>query len=330
MPTHEREITAPVDLCRPDGTLDPDAVGWSRTPLHRGNLGGRWGRRKQWEYWGVVTPDHLVGLVASSLDYAGVHSIWVRDRRTGQEWSKEATVPFARGSVFPDRSGVGLATTGGHGGLQIDLHQSPAGTTIRATAPGITIDLEVPLPPGHECLGVVVPWSERRYQYTVKDVSRPVTGRLVLDGHTHEVLPGTAWAVLDHGRGRWPYRIRWNWAAGSGPDGRGIQLGDKWTTGTGSTENALLLDGRIHKIGEELHWDYDRADWLRPWRITGEQADITFTPWHDKVSRTELGLLGNRTHQCFGEFSGWAAGDDGQHVSVDGLVGWAEEADNRW
>ncbi|GHG48054.1 hypothetical protein GCM10011331_09540 [Flavimobilis marinus] len=31
----ERELTEPVDLCRPDGTLNPAAVGWSRRPLHR-------------------------------------------------------------------------------------------------------------------------------------------------------------------------------------------------------------------------------------------------------------------------------------------------------
>ena len=76
--THEREITEPVDLCLPSGRLRPDAVGWSRRPLHHANLRG-WGRNKRWEYWGIVTPTHVVGLVASSLDYAGVHSLYVLD-----------------------------------------------------------------------------------------------------------------------------------------------------------------------------------------------------------------------------------------------------------
>ncbi len=48
----EREITEPVDLCLPDGRLNPDAVGWTRTPLHTTNLWG-WGRAKRWEYWNV-------------------------------------------------------------------------------------------------------------------------------------------------------------------------------------------------------------------------------------------------------------------------------------
>ena len=325
--THEKEIVEPVDLCLPDGRLNPAAVGWTRRPLHRANLRG-WGRTKRWEYWGIVTPTHIVGLVASSLDYAGVHGVYVLDRATKVETGTDAVVPFARGVVMPPISGVGAVHAHG-GGLSIDIDQTTEGSTIRATAPGIEIDLVVPLPPGHESLGVVVPWSKRRFQYTVKDVGRPVRGSLRVDGTTHVVDERDSFAVLDHGRGRWPYAITWNWAAGSGPDAS-IQLGGKWTDGTGSTENAVFVDGRLHKIGADLTWEYDRADWLRPWRITGDRVDVTFHPFHERVARTNLLVLAGETHQCFGHFTGWAATDDGGRVDLDGLVGWAEEARNRW
>ncbi|GAA1660268.1 DUF2804 domain-containing protein [Catellatospora bangladeshensis] len=325
--THEREITEPVDLCLPGGSLNPGAVGWSRRPLHRGNLRG-WGRAKRWEYWGVVTPGHIVGLVASSLDYAGVHGVYVLDRATGRELNTDAVVPFARGTVFADRSGQGRTSVRG-GGLQIDIEEGPHGSSVRATAPGVAVDLTMPLPDGHESLSVVIPWSSRRFQYTVKDVGRPVHGTLTVEGRTVAVAAADSFAVLDHGRGKWPYRIRWNWAAGSGP-GRAIQLGGRWTDGTGLTENALFVDGRLHKIGDELRWSYDRTDWLRPWRITGTRVDAHFHPFHEKVSRTELGVIANETHQCFGHFTGWATTDGGERVDLDGLTGWAEEARNRW
>ncbi|MEU7954594.1 DUF2804 domain-containing protein [Micromonospora chalcea] len=325
--THEKEIVEPVDLCLPDGRLNPAAVGWTRRPLHRANLRG-WGRAKRWEYWGIVTPTHIVGLVASSLDYAGVHGVYVLDRATKVETGTDVVVPFARGVVMPPVSGAGAVCARG-GGLSIDIDQTIEGSTIRATAPGIEIDLVVPLPPGHESLGVVVPWSKRRFQYTVKDVGRPVHGSLRVDGTTHVVDERDSFAVLDHGRGRWPYAITWNWAAGSGSD-VSIQLGGKWTDGTGSTENALFVGGRLHKLGAELRWSYDRRDWLRPWRISGDRVEVEFHPFHEKVSRTNLGVVASETHQCFGHFSGWAQADDGERVALDGLVGWAEEAQNRW
>ncbi|GAA0843260.1 DUF2804 domain-containing protein [Streptosporangium amethystogenes subsp. fukuiense] len=327
MPTHEREITAPVDLCLPDGRLNPDAVGWSRRPLHRANLRG-WGRTKRWEYWGVVTPGHIVGLVASSLDYAGVHGVYVLDRATGVEITKDVVVPLARGAVLPDRSGAGRVSVRGPG-LRIDIDQRPEATSLRAAVPGVLLDVEVPLPEGHESLGVVVPWSARRFQYTVKDVGRPVRGTLTVGESRHVLDEATSFAVLDHGRGRWPYSITWNWAAGSAP-GRAIQLGGKWTDGTRSTENALFVGGRMHKIGDELAWVYDRRDWMRPWQMTGPGVEVVFHPFHEKISRTELGVVGSETHQCFGHFSGRARTDEGEWVDLDGLVGWAEEARQRW
>ncbi|MEV4175996.1 DUF2804 family protein [Nonomuraea sp. NPDC049709] len=84
------------------------------------------------------------------------------------------------------------------------------------------------------------------------------------------------------------------------------------------------------KIGASLEWVYDRSDWLRPWRIQGDGVEVGFTPFHEKVSRTELGLVGSETHQCFGHFTGRVRADDGQWADLDGLTGWAEEARNRW
>ena len=322
------EITAPVDLCDSRGRLAAAAVGWSRTPLHRPNLRG-WGRTKRWEYWGLVTDTHVVGLTISSLDYAGVEALYVLDRRTGREHVHEATVPLARGVELAPRSGVGRSRVDA-GGVTIELADEPAGTRITAHASGVVVDAFAGRPPGHESLGVVVPWSHRLFQYTVKDVARPLSGSLTLDGTAYDA---SGWAVLDHGRGRWPYSLTWNWAAGSGlVDGevRGIQLGGRWTEGTGSTENALLVGTRLHKLHDEVTWDYDREDWLRPWRIHGDRLDVTFTPFHERVARTNLLLVASETHQCFGHFTGWATDDAGERVGLDGLVGWAEEARNRW
>jgi hypothetical protein len=325
VPSTEREITGPVDLCGPGGRLNPEAVGWSRRPLHRANLRG-WGRTKRWEYWGVVSPTHVVGMTVSSLDYAALYSLYLLDRTTGREIERSDIVPLARGVLLPERTG----TASGRGkDLSFDFAGTPAATTLRGTAPGVDIDLVVRREPGHEALGVVVPWSPTRFQYTVKDVALPVSGRLVVDGVEVPVGDG-AYAVLDSGRGKWPYSVTWNWAAGSSPGGRGLTLGGKWTDGTGSTENALLVDGRLHKIGEELRWEYDRTDWERPWRISGETVDVRFHPFHERAAATDLKIVASETHQCFGEFSGWACTDDGDRVSVDGLVGWAEEARQRW
>lgn len=324
----ERELTHPVDLCLDDGRLNPAAIGWSRRPLHRANITG-WGRKKQWEYWGIVTPTHVVGVVLSNLDYAGLYSIYVLDRATGREREVDTVVPLVRDAVLPRHCGEGTARSAG-GNVSVVIEQEPTGSVLRATAKGIDLEVDLPLE-GRDSLGVVVPWRDRRFQYTVKDLGRRVSGRLVLDGVTHVIDPADSFAVLDHGRGKWPYAITWNWAAGAEPGtGRAIQLGGRWTDGTGSTENAVFVDGVLHKISEDLAWSYDTSDPHRPWRISGQRVEATLTPFHVRRSRTNLLVLSGDTHQAFGTWSGWALADDGTKVSLDGLTGWAEEARQRW
>ncbi|GAA4919246.1 uncharacterized protein DUF2804 [Stackebrandtia albiflava] len=324
------EIRHAVDLCLPDGRLNPAAVGWTRQPRYRANLRG-WGRNKRWEYWGIVTPDHIVGVVASSLDYAGLLGVYVLDRSTGTvPVDREAVVPLAAGVTMPPYSGAGIAAASG-GGVDVRIDQQPDGSRLFARTADARLDVWIPSPEGHESLGVVVPWSPHRFQLTVKDLGRPVSGELVVGDRAFAIEESGSFAVLDHGRGRWPYSVVWNWAAGSEPGGgRAVQLGGKWTDGTGVTENGLFLDGRLHYIGTDLAWEYDREDWLRPWRIRGDRVDVTFHPFHERAAATSLGIVANETHQCFGRFTGRARADDGEWVDLDGLTGWAEEARNRW
>lgn len=332
----EREITAPVALTDARGDLNPAAVGYTRTQLHdtSGVTRRAWGRNKRWEYWSVIGPRYMVSLTVSAVDYVGSEEVWVYDRQTGAEHHATAIVPFARGVELPATLGEGPARVRTNG-LEIVIEpRADRAWRLAARIPGVTADLLATPPVGSEALGVVVPWSDRRFQYTVKAVAIPATGTIRIgDDEIAIDADGEAWAVLDHGRGRWPYDVKWNWAAGSGiVDSRriGIQLGAQWTDGTGSTENALFVDGRLHKISEELEWQYDTADYLAPWRIRGERADLTFTPFHDKVSRTALGIISTRTDQCFGHWTGWMATDDGRRIPVDGAIGFAEDVHNRW
>lgn len=332
----EREITAPVDLCLPNGRLNPASVGWTRNQLHNTDRIGQgaygWGRNKRWEYWCVTTPTHIVALTVSSLDYASVHEVWVFDRIAKTSYGKNAVSPLSGSVSLPGTLGAGPARASA-GGIAISIDETHGGTRLQASCGNVSFDVLAERPDGHDALGVVVPWTKRLFQYTVKDVARPAHGTVTIDGVETVVPAGESWAVLDHGRGRWPYSMRWNWGAASGVcEGRtvGIQIGGKWTDGTGSTENSLLVDGRLHKISEELVWEYDVTDFMTPWRIHGELADLTFTPFYDKSSAMNLLIFAGNTHQCFGHYAGWMLDDSGQQIRVDGLLGFAEAVHNRW
>lgn len=331
----EREITERTALCLGNGRLNPRAVGFSRVPLldtagiGRGRFGR--GRNKRWEYWAITTPTHILTVTTAALDYAAVHQVWVLDRRTGIEIDDSVVSPRSASAALPATLGGGPVRSLTPG-VEISIDEITGGTRIRAWTKRVSIDLIADRPAGHESLSVVIPWSARLFQCTVKDIARPTHGRIVVDGAATSVTDN-AWAVLDHGRGRWPATTTWNWAAASGiSDGHvvGLQFGGLWTEGTGGTENAIFVDGVLHKISVELRWERTDATALSTWTLSGGGVQLEFTPFHERLSRTGFGGIGMNLDQVFGHFQGTVRTGTGESVRVDGLLGWIEHVRNRW
>ena len=348
-----REITARTRLVMGDGRLNPDAVGWSRHPLHdTSGLKRGWrgrGRNKRWEYWLVMTPDLLVSQTISDIDYAGVHTVWAYEIATGRLLDEGAIAPLAIGTRMPDSLGDGPVWGGtsdpngrlkapGPGVIRARVDDIDGGARLQATAEAAdgtsaAWDVHAGRLGAGESLGVVVPWSDTRFQYTVKDPLRPATGWIDFDGTRHELPEGESWAILDHGRGRWPYSMVWNWASGAGrlTDGRavGLQFGGKWTDGTGARENAIVIDGTLYPIHEDVEWLYDEGDWMDTWRLKSASVDLELRPFWNHSSATDLRILSSAANQVFGHWYGFVQTPRGE-VEIDGVVGFAEDVRNRW
>ncbi len=341
--THERELTDPVDLCTPDGAhLAASARGWSRRPLHRANLVGEFGRNKRWDYWAVLAGDFVVSCVYSDVDYIGLADVYWADLVTGQSGGGGIVVPRAEGMHLPEVPGTEPLVVA-RDGFELDIRDDATGTRIRGTwterdGRAGRLDVTVALPPGHESLNVVIPWSDEVFNFTSKHQARPAEGIVVVGGVERAIgtgESGDAWGVLDVGRGRWPSEITWNWGGGAGRAGDhvvGLQVGGKWTEGTGFTENGVIVDGRLTKLGRELRWDYEWDDPMQPWRVDdpGDQLHLVLTPRFDKHTVTAGNKRGSEVHQVFGTWAGSLVTDDGLRLELTGLQGFAEEARQRW
>lgn len=343
MTTHEREITGWVMLADDSGRrLNPDARGWSRHPLQVANQRGHIGRKKRWDYWSIQAGDLVMSGVVADLDFMGTSDVWWIDMSTGAEGGRGCGAPGGRGFELPDVAGsVPLVIESRN--YRCTMSDDALGNTSieaawteKSGAPA-SLSATIEMPAGHETLNVVIPWSDTVFQFTSKHQARPANGMLTV-GDTRRTFGDVddAWGVIDIGRGRWPYRTTWNWGGGAGRalDGAvvGLQLGGKWTEGTGFTENGIFIDGRLSKIGRELEWSYEWDSPMEPWRVIdpGGQIDAKLTPRHDKHGVIDAKLIKRETHQVFGTWSGVVVDDDGGRHEFEGLQGFAEESRARW
>jgi len=334
----EKEIKTTVNLCRPDGTLNPEAIGWSRFPLHTCNLNGRWPRKKRWNYWAVTTEECLFSATVSHVDYSGLVFIYIADFAINLLEERTLIVPLGRGCDLPPTVNSDVRFDGK--GMKVAMLQTDSGVDLVVETDDfsgrpLSARFAITIPPGHETLNVVVPWDERTFQFTSKQNTLPADGLVKWGGQTMYFNGPQSFACLDYGRGIWPRDCVWNWGSASGrQNGRtiGLNLGGQWTDGTGYTENGICVDGRLSKISETLCWEYDKGDLKRPWRISAPSGvvDLTFTPFMERVAASDLWLVKSEVHQMFGRYAGTVTTEGGEAIAVQEMIGWAEDHVAKW
>ena len=336
----EIELTSPVDLCLPNGRLNPKAVGWSRQPLQNCRLYGHPLQKKRWNYWCITSPSHLFSVTLSDVDYAGLPFVYFLDFATGEFIEKTIITPLGKDIVLGDKVPDDATYEGK--GCAINIRQKRAGIQMLVDIADfggkkLQAEFQIVEPENHESLNVVVPWSERLFQFTAKNNTLPAEGKVVLDEKEVAFDSENSFATLDFGRGVWPYKGFWNWASFSTrlTDGRtlGTNFGAGWTDNTGSTENALCVDGRMIKLSEDVIFTYSTENFKAPWKLqTAEtkRVDLIFTPFLERIAKTDMAIIRSEVHQMIGYFDGTVEGEGGEMIKVSRAVGWAEDHHSRW
>jgi len=333
----EQELTEPVLLCNEKGNLNPKAIGWSRVPLVRANLSNHWGRKKKWNFWNWISPDFVFSVTLSDIDYASFCAASFIDFASKENFSAISIKPggiLAMPEEVEKSAGFesGLMKysfnhLGDH--IQVNFQcQNMKGKPASA-------EFIIHKPKGHETLNIVVPWSSERFQMNSKHNTLPVEGFVKIGEKKYLMNPEECNGVQDFGRGIWPYHSIWNWGVATGrQDGNmiGINLGAKWTTGTGSNENGICFNGRLYKVMEDLTWEYDPGDWMKAWKVRADYSkmiDLTLTPFYQQKTKLSLGIMSTGGVCCFGKWNGAIRMED-KVVKVNDLIGWAEEFAHKW
>jgi hypothetical protein len=342
----QREIVERTPLLSQQGDLMQ--VGWARQPLLDCNLEmarfyalrplQRF-RMKRWDYYGVTTPAFFFSATLAHLGYAGLVFAYVVDLSGGYH-EETLLIPLGRGIHLPRNSDAGDAHFD-NGKVRVAFRLGEGQRRLEIDWPsfqggrGLAADVTLQQAADHESMAIVIPIGRRRFYYNRKVNCLPARGWVQRGGQRSLLDPADSLGNLDWGRGVWAYRSFWVWASASGflPDGRtlGLNLGFGFGDTSAATENAIILNGRIHKLGV-VEFDYDPADFVRPWRMTSPDGrlDLEMVPFEERVARSNVVAVQSEVHQMFGRYQGQVVSDEGERIAVRDLVGFAEEHYARW
>lgn len=303
-------------------------------------------RLKEWDYYLIYNKEHAVALTvgrSNSLLLLSASFINLKDKSS----ITKTAVRFVpkKKLTMPESSKAG------------DIHYQDSNTEITFIHQGenrkltfrminfkgkedINVDMTL-YPEPKDSMVIATPFKEKEtyFYYNQKIIGMLASGRVILGKETFDFLPCSSFALLDWGRGCWPYHTTWYWGAAQGMIGQdlfGFNLGYGFGDTSRATENMLFMNGIASKLEDvTFHIPQNKKkqdDYMKPWKITSSDGRIqlTFEPILDRNAKLSLLLFSTDQHQVFGKFSGAAILDDGTIVFLQDFLGFAERVENRW
>ncbi|ANU22328.1 DUF2804 domain-containing protein [Planococcus donghaensis] len=335
----ERELTEFVKLCDAKGQLNPNAIGYAKQPLVESNLRGNFMRKKKWNYWCVFGDEILFSATISHLDYATVCFVYFLNYETQRFYEKTVVLPFARHVKLSENVLDSCYFRSDTMTIESVYNQDATHLTVSVKefdGEDLEALLVISHPKEYESLNVVVPWNRQTFQFSGKHSSLPVSGMVKIGNQRFEFEKVDSFAVLDYGRGVLPRETHWNWAMASQRSlGKviGLNLGGKWTDGTGMTENAFFVNGKMTKIHEDVLFHYDAENYKKPWLIHSKFSDdvrLTFSPFFERTSKTDIRLIKSEVHQLIGYYNGYVRYPDGRKLKITQLLGSIDDYYAKW
>ncbi len=337
----QREITAAQTLLDEKGELIQP--GYARKMLfeyNREQINAGLFSLKEWDFYQVISGDYVLQLTIGHVSYVASFSAMLFNIRTGEKKSFTRMKPLPMRGIDmprnPEKPNV-LEAEGKDYKMRFETRSSERLLFMQAEDKKlgkIDIDLVLNNDTDNEKLVIATPFFKKNQFYlNYKESYYGISGHVKF-GDMH-MQPGTEdTALLDWGRGVWPFKHEWFWGIGAGfvNGGRfGFNIGWGFGDLQYATENMFFWNGKAHKL-DVLIVERDKQDYMKPWHFIDNDGlfDFTMTPIYDRFTENNMIVINTHCHQIFGSYSGTAVLPDGEIIEVENMTAFCEHAENRW
>ena len=338
----QNEIVNSSNLFNEDGSLIQR--GWSRKPIlkyNKENIGKRWTRIKEWDHFSILNKQFGLQLTIGDIGYLTQMSyIWL-DFENEKRYDKGTFKFFTKSKILPLSS---LEDS------HIEFPTKKFLATISKQKEKRVLTLEDPSFQKKGLKGTLILYDDPKMDNTVvatgyKDDPRlfyynhkinymPAEGTITIGDETYVFDPDSSFALMDWGRGIWPYRTHWLWGSACGivddipiAFNIGYGFGDLST----HTENIVFFDGRAHKI-DEVTFHHENRDPTKPWTFTSndDRFNMILNPLLPHREKLNFGLISLNSSLLHGLYSGTIVLDSGEKIQITEMLGHAEDIYWRW
>ena len=305
-------------------------------------------RIKEWDYYYFGNEHFGVALTIADNSYIGLVSASLMDFDDKFEHTESKIVPLTFGRfALPPSADTG-ETSYQSRRVEMSFRVNDKVRHLRChyhdfhEGKPLIIDVKLTdFPLDRMCIATPFPGKKKAFYYNQKVNLMQAEGYVQMGekGYTLGASP-LDMGLLDWGRGVWPYKNTWYWSSLNTvlADGRkfGFNLGCGFGDTSSATENMLFLNGIADKLDDivfEIAMDEEgNLLYLEPWHVYSPdgRVDLTFTPILNRSANMKVLMLASDQNQVFGRFAGSVLLSDGEEITLDGAVGFAERVFNKW
>ena len=337
----QREITEIQSLLDNKGVLTQPGYArsmmfdYNREMIHAGPLS-----LKEWDFYQVISGDYVLQLTIGHVSYVANFSVMLFNIQTGEKrsFSRMKALPMRSMDMprNPEQPNV-MEVQGKDYLMRFETRRDERLLIMQADDAKlgkIYIDIVLNNDENNEKLVIATPFLKKNQFYlNYKENYYGLRGHAQL-GNMRIQLGAEDTALLDWGRGVWPFRHEWFWGNGAGFVNGG-QFGFNIGWGFGdlqyATENMFFWNGKAYKL-DTLEVQRDAHDYMKPWHFNDRDGrfDFTMTPIYDRYTENNMLVINTHCHQIFGRYNGTAVLPDGEIITVKDLTAFCEHAENRW
>lgn len=296
--------------------------------------------KKEWDFYQVIIGDWVLKLTIGNISYVAQLSAELFNVETKELYSFERMKLLPFESIQLPRSPETPSTLKVEGkdySFCFEVTENERHFVIKGNDKTVgKVDIEFVLnnDVNNEKMIIATPFKrENKFYLNCKENYFGGRGKICF-GDVCVKVDETATAVLDWGRGVWPFSQEWYWGNGTAfIDGNEFGFNIGWGFGDldNASENMLFWNGKAIKLGR-LKTEVDINDYFKPWKFEDEEErfKFTLTPVYDKVADTRIGFIQMYCHQLFGRYDGYIVLDDGKKVEINNMLAFCEHAKNRW
>lgn len=336
----QNEITQKIKLLDKNGQIiNPGYAKKMMYEYNREDIKAGLLAKKEWDFYQIIIDNWVLKLTIGNISYVAQFAAELFNVETKELYSFERMklLPFESIQLprDPEKNNI-LKVEGKDYMFLFEVKEDKRHFVIKgsdAKVGNVDIDIFLNNDISNEKMVIATPFEKKnKFYLNCKENYFGGLGKIIF-GDVSVEINESATAVLDWGRGVWPFAQEWFWGNGAAYiEGNKFGFNIGWGFGNleSASENMVFWNGKAYKLGY-LTTEVDVNDYFKPWKFKDDEGnfEFTLTPVYDKIADTRIGFIQMYCHQLFGRFDGYVV-IEGKKIEIKNMLAFCEHASNRW